>query len=61
MEYSSAFKRKAVTSDSRYSNLENMLSEISSVAEGQILYDPTDVKYLVVRFIVTERILVARG
>ena len=46
--------------DSWYSSLENMLSEISSVAEGQIVYDPTDVKYLIVRFIVTERILVAR-
>ena len=61
MEYSSAFKRKALTYDSWYSNLENTLSEISSVAEGQIVYDPTDVKYLIVRFIETEGILVARG
>ena len=63
MEYSSALKRKAVVSDTWY-NINQPWKYVKwnkLVTEEKILYGPTDMRYLVVRFIEAERILVARG
>ena len=63
MEYYAAFKRKEIlTHVTKWVNLEDSKSN-NLVAKGQILYDPTRVKYLtVVKYIEAESgIVVARS